>query len=66
METKVYLINKSNLIEADMLENCLTDDELFMDEAERQGSVYSLSWFVYAFNEDIISVTNGVHYIKII
>jgi len=35
----------------------LIDDECFMDEAERQGNVYSLIGFQEAFNNDEIHST---------
>ncbi len=49
-ETKYYLVNPDELEEEQDV-NDMTDEE-FMDEAERQGMVYSQDGFVEAFNND--------------
>lgn len=56
-ETRVYVINVDE-IEGDYLE--LTNDE-FIEEAENQGTVYTIDNFVIAFNnEDINTFTQVI------
>jgi hypothetical protein len=60
METRIYLVDL-NLIHEEDTEAYFpntTSDEKFMDEAERQGSVYSLHGFQEAFNGDEITSNN--------
>jgi hypothetical protein len=56
METKVYLIDTYNYD----FDTNPTDwsDEQFMNEAESQGTVYSLKGFEDAFNNEQISEIN--------
>lgn len=59
-ETRVYLVN----VEKTHYDVTKMNNEDFMTEAERQGSVYSLKGFEKDFNEEIINSYTDI--IKII
>ncbi len=62
VEIRVYIVNPSLTSNTD--DDYLIDDDLFMDEAERQGTVFTLDEFVRQFNDDEISISNSTHYIR--
>jgi hypothetical protein len=56
-ETRVYLINEDYTEENfNTIPNDKITDEQWMNESERQGSVYSLEGFVKDFNKDLVIV----------
>lgn len=61
METKVYVVDTTQEITD---ENYFGYEISFMNEAERQGNVYSLKGFQDAFNNDKINTNTDL--IKII
>lgn len=65
-EIKVYLINIGLTIDGITDEDYLLDDDLFMDEAERQGSVFSIEGFAREFNNDVLEISNSQCYIRFI
>ncbi|HSE99816.1 MAG TPA: hypothetical protein VLA48_02880 [Nitrososphaeraceae archaeon] len=65
-EIKVYLINIGLTIDGVTDEDYLLDDELFMNEAERQGSVFSIEGFTREFNSDVLEISNSQSYIRFI
>ena len=52
MELKVFIIDCNEY--AGYMDYSSLSDESFMDEAERQGKVYSIKGFEKAFNEGLI------------
>lgn len=62
METKVYVVNTNDYEFDDSPRTW--DDEKFMTEAEKQGSVYSLKGFQEAFNDE--EINSAVDIIRII
>lgn len=66
VETRVYLVNVGLTEEGVTNEDYLLEDEFFMDEAERQGTVFSLNTFASQFNNDEIKINNNTHYIRFI
>jgi hypothetical protein len=55
-ETRVYVVDIDQT--EDEFNNVVTDD-VFMDEAEKQGSVYTLNGFQEAFNNNEVSTENA-------
>ena len=69
VETRVYLVNVGLTSELETNEDYLIDDELFMQEAERQGTVMTLNKFVQEFNGNgdlTTSISSTTDYIRII
>lgn len=58
METRVYVIN-TDIQSSGVFYQRMTDKE-FMDEAELQGTVYTLENFVNAFNNEEINTDTDV------
>jgi hypothetical protein len=58
METRVYVIN-TDIQTSSIFYKRMTDEE-FMDEAELQGTVYSLEGFVTAFNNEEVDTNSDV------
>lgn len=64
METRVYIINVENF--EFHTHPPSWDDEKFMVEAEKQGSVYSLEGFQKAFNsQDVNTVIDVIRFINV-
>lgn len=57
-ETRVYVIN-TDIQRSSIFYKRMTDEE-FMDEAEFQGTVYSLEGFVTAFNNEEVNTDTDV------
>jgi hypothetical protein len=65
-ETRVYIVKVGLTKEGITDEDYLIVDDLFMIEAERQGTVYTLDEFTRQFNDEEITVNNSIQYIRII
>ena len=65
METKVYVISVSQIDGLEALDYLLTNDDAFMDESEKQGTVFSLRGFERAYNNEMF-FDQSDSYIKII
>jgi hypothetical protein len=57
-QTRVYVIN-TDIQRSSIFYKRMTDEE-FMDEAELQGTVYSLEGFVEAFNNEEVDTNSDV------
>lgn len=57
-QTRVYVIN-TDIQRSSIFYQRMTDEE-FMDEAEFQGTVYSLEGFVDAFNNEEVNTISDV------
>lgn len=58
METRVYVIN-TDIQSSNIFYQNMTDEE-FINEAELQGTVYSLEGFVTAFNNEEVNTDTDV------
>ena len=66
VETRVYVIEIGLTKQGVTDEGYLLVDDLFMKEAERQGTVFSLYEFARQFNEEEFKVSNSFQYIRFI
>lgn len=66
VETRVYLVDVTLTEEGVTDDDYLIEDEYFMNEAERQGTVFTLTGFQSQFNDDVFKINNNTHYIRFI
>ena len=62
METRVYVVETYDL-DIDFIDVLLKDQEVFMQESEKQGHVYTLDGFEWNYNNGYI---DALSYVKII
>ena len=65
-ETRVYVVDAGLTEEGITDEDYQLIDEFFMDEAERQGTVFTLDEFAYQFNGNDFKINNNTNYIRFI
>lgn len=58
-EARVYVVNVDEMETGDKLYHELTDEE-FIEQSEKQGTVYTLQGFATAFNEEEINSSTQV------
>ena len=65
METRVYVIALAQIEDHETLDSLLVNDDAFIEEAENQGTVYTLKGFERAYNNEC-TFSQSDSYIKII